>query len=170
MIDHMLTYGQACCLVLSLPPTDENRKKANDYFDGSLLEVCFVGSLGPMRPIAIGKDVMARDPFTFQSYTTTRPSTPSDAVECSSGNPTCSALLKQTMSSTEPNNKERYEKIIVCKDVLNEILTEYFGEGRVAQPSLEQWLGSDGSFGRSTRLTFQGCKKRGRWLWVLKEQ
>ncbi|ORX43536.1 hypothetical protein DM01DRAFT_1399584 [Hesseltinella vesiculosa] len=83
MIDHKLTYGQACCLTLGLPPTDENRKKAKDYFEASLLVVCYLDSLGPRRPISIGKDVMARDPFTFQSYSTTRPSSPIQTAECS---------------------------------------------------------------------------------------
>ncbi|KAI7904131.1 uncharacterized protein BX663DRAFT_504073 [Cokeromyces recurvatus] len=76
MNDDKLTYGQACCLTLGLPPSNENRKKAKAYFETSLLDVCYISSLGARHPIAIGKDVMDRDPFTFQSFIDTRPSSP----------------------------------------------------------------------------------------------
>ncbi|CAO3695764.1 unnamed protein product [Umbelopsis ramanniana] len=157
-MDQKITHGQACCLVLGVPPTQENRVSSKEYFESSRLTVCYVDSLGPLRPFAMGKDVVARDPFTYQSYITTCHSSPYQALASTSEHlsdvengiddndsidgetstddllPLTKAsvlhILKQIMSDLEPVNKERYE------------------ETRAATPK---------------------GRVRGRWLWLLKQ-
>ncbi|KAI7907250.1 uncharacterized protein BX663DRAFT_495312 [Cokeromyces recurvatus] len=72
-----LTYGQAYCLVFGFPPTKENHEKTKQYFDTSLLDVCYIDSLGPRRPIATVRGLISRDPFTYHSYSYAPPLSPS---------------------------------------------------------------------------------------------
>ncbi|KAG2221911.1 hypothetical protein INT45_013247 [Circinella minor] len=77
----MLTLGQASCLVLGYKPNDENRKKAKEHLQGSGLVAFYFRGQDPMRPAAIGSDVLERDPYTFLTYPPTpslAPTTPSN--------------------------------------------------------------------------------------------
>ncbi|KAF7720806.1 hypothetical protein EC973_006011 [Apophysomyces ossiformis] len=64
----MLTLGQAACLVLGDPPTIENRKEAKEYFAKSRLAVTYIRNHDPYAPIAVGKALVERDPFKYQTY------------------------------------------------------------------------------------------------------
>ncbi|ORX46051.1 hypothetical protein DM01DRAFT_1272633, partial [Hesseltinella vesiculosa] len=139
-------------------------------------------------PVAIGKDVIARDPFTYQSYVATRHSTPSEIVNTTSDDAShmessddddahipftkASALhvLKQLASGLEPSNKERYEKVFVTWEVMVSMLGAYFDKDLLtrSRSQFEQWLSADGAFGPSVRLSTENGRIRGRWMWVLK--
>jgi hypothetical protein len=62
-------------------------------------------------------------------------------------------ILKQNMSTFQSENIERYKKVFVCSDVLKEILKRYFEEASISLSQANQWIGSDGSFGRSIQLS-----------------
>lgn len=70
----------------------------------------------------------------------------------------------------EPSNKERYEKLLVCKDVLRERFTHYFDHDNISFPQVDQWLSSDRSFGRSIQLSSEDCRKPGCWIWAMKKE
>lgn len=72
----MLTLGQASCLALCLPPTEENRKRAKKIFRESLFEVTYLKDANPMVPVAIGKNAKTLNPFLYNSYPETPPSSP----------------------------------------------------------------------------------------------
>lgn len=197
-MDQKITHGQACCLVLGVPPTQENRVSSKEYFESSRLAVCYVDSLGPLHPFAMGKDVVARDPFNYRSYTTTRPTTPSqviastfehvlndenaiggaDSIDGESSIddqlPLIKAsvlhLFKQIMSDLVPVNKERYEETFVTWEVMQASLAKYFDNNALSDKkyNIEQWISADGSFGPSRRASTSKGRVRGRWLWMLK--
>lgn len=74
----MLTLGQATCLVLGFPPTEENRKKAKEIMEKELLlEVTFDCWSSPLEPYVIGKTLKTMNPFVYQSYPPTPPPEPS---------------------------------------------------------------------------------------------
>ncbi|KAI7907248.1 uncharacterized protein BX663DRAFT_573490 [Cokeromyces recurvatus] len=189
-----LTYGQACCLVLGFPPTKENREKAKQYFHTSLLDVCYIDSLGPRRSIAMVRGLISRDPFTYRSFTTTRPSSPIEVPDCSTedtehinddsdekdeADDTSELLpvtkegvlhiLKKIFLSTQPSNSEMHEKMFVDQANLQSILSKYFVEEPKLSSKVMQWMGADGSFGRVERIRVSGAQARGRWLWRLKK-
>lgn len=192
-MDTKLTYGQACYLVLGFSPNKENREKAKLCFDTRLLDVCYMDSFGSMRPIAIGRDLLSRDPFTYRCYTTTRPSSPSKIPDCSTEDtehiedgsddnneadtydllPVTKGsvlhVLKKILSSTQPSNSEMYEKTSVDQTVLQSILSKYFVKEPKSLPRVMQWMSADGSFGRADRMRVSGEQVRGRWLWRLKK-
>lgn len=72
----MLTEGQACCLVLGKPPTEENRKEAKQIFADSPFGVTYLYGTNPMEPVAMGKDVIKQNPFKYKSYNATPPPSP----------------------------------------------------------------------------------------------
>lgn len=72
----MLTLGQACCLALGMEPTEDNRKEAKRMVDTCPFGVTYMQDSNPMKPIAMGKDVIKRDPFQFKTYPETPPQSP----------------------------------------------------------------------------------------------
>lgn len=65
----MLTLGQASCLVLGyLPNVSEERKKAKQHLQKSGLIAAYLRGQDPFRPMAIGMNVIERDPYTYISY------------------------------------------------------------------------------------------------------
>lgn len=46
----------------------------------------------------------------------------------------------------------------------------YFGKDGVSLRRVEQWVGCDGSLGKTVRQVNEGQKVRGRWLWVLRKE
>lgn len=72
--NYMLTLGQASCLVLGLPPTHDNRKKAKKIIEeSSLFEVTYKRSTDPLYPFVIGKQVKDLNPYLYKSYPPTPP-------------------------------------------------------------------------------------------------
>lgn len=74
----VITKGQACCMVLGEEVTNANRVKCKAIV-GSYhppLEVIYTSGEGNRRPFTIGKQVAARDPFTYHYYADTPPSSP----------------------------------------------------------------------------------------------
>lgn len=73
----LLTLGQASCLVLGLPPSVENRKKAKKIInDAKVMEVTYKRLSDPFEPILIGKRVKYTNPFKYRSYNNTPPPSP----------------------------------------------------------------------------------------------
>lgn len=68
-----ITKGQAACLVLGEPVTDDNRVKCKKIVEGTPFEVVYTLERGITRPIAIGKAVAQRDPFSYIEYPNTPP-------------------------------------------------------------------------------------------------
>lgn len=69
----LITLGQASCLVLSLPPSEENRRKAKEIISKSSFDVTFLKNTDPMVPVAIGKVTKKLNPFLYCSYPETPP-------------------------------------------------------------------------------------------------
>lgn len=65
----MLTLGQTSCLVLGyLPNNSEERKKAKKHLQKSGLIAAYLRGHDLFRPMAIGMNVIERDPYTYISY------------------------------------------------------------------------------------------------------
>ncbi|KAF7720435.1 hypothetical protein EC973_008939, partial [Apophysomyces ossiformis] len=70
----MLTEGQACCLVLDMEPTKENREKAKAIFQHSPFGVTYLHGTNPLEPVAMAKTLIEKNPFKYKSYQATPPS------------------------------------------------------------------------------------------------
>jgi hypothetical protein len=76
----LLTLGQASCLVLGLPPTRDNRKKAGEMIKKTnLLEVTYKQSVDPLYPFVVGKQVKKLNSFLYKNYPPTPPQSPTNA-------------------------------------------------------------------------------------------
>ncbi|KAI7873584.1 hypothetical protein K492DRAFT_138863, partial [Lichtheimia hyalospora FSU 10163] len=71
-----LTLGQASCLVLGWEPTPSNRKKPKKTFQDMPVGVTYKQGDNPMEPCAMGKDIIARNPFKYRTYPPTPSSSP----------------------------------------------------------------------------------------------
>ncbi|KAI8381099.1 uncharacterized protein BYT42DRAFT_565236 [Radiomyces spectabilis] len=89
----MITYGQACCLVLDLEPTKENRKRAKETLAQVSLGATYLENNGHLEPIALSESKIGKNPYKYRRYPSTPPSSPvssdiedtvSDEVEQSS--------------------------------------------------------------------------------------
>ncbi|KAI9320895.1 hypothetical protein BX666DRAFT_1912300 [Dichotomocladium elegans] len=68
-----ITKGQAACLVLGDAVTEANRAKCKTIVERTPFEVVYTLERGNTRPIAIGKAVAQRDPFSYLGYPDTPP-------------------------------------------------------------------------------------------------
>lgn len=73
MSSQITTCGQAACRVLGYAITSANRQRAKAEMAQQLVDVVYVREWGPNRPFAMGRDVIARDPFILLSYPSTPP-------------------------------------------------------------------------------------------------
>lgn len=69
----LITKGQAECLVLGESVTEANRVKCKAIVNGTPFDIVYTSERGNTRPIAIGKVVAERDPFTYLDYPDTPP-------------------------------------------------------------------------------------------------
>jgi hypothetical protein len=70
----MLTLGQATCLVMGMPPTEENRKRAKEIMEKVPgLEVAYNYGSSHLEPYVIGKKWKTMHPYFYQSYPPTPP-------------------------------------------------------------------------------------------------
>ncbi|KAG1320292.1 hypothetical protein G6F62_011401 [Rhizopus arrhizus] len=69
----LITKGQAACLVLGESVTEANRVKCKAIVNGTPFDIVYTSERGNTRPIAIGKVVAERDPFTYLDYPDTPP-------------------------------------------------------------------------------------------------
>lgn len=77
-----LTYEQVCCLVLNCLRVKKIVKSENILWHKP--SRCFyLDSFGSIRPIAIDRDLISHDPFTYRSYTNNFPLSPSKLPNCS---------------------------------------------------------------------------------------
>ncbi|KAI9320894.1 hypothetical protein BX666DRAFT_1912297 [Dichotomocladium elegans] len=67
-----ITKGQAACLVLGDAVTEANRAKCKTIVERTPFEVVYTLERGNTRPIAIGKAVAQRDPFSYWDTLTHR--------------------------------------------------------------------------------------------------
>lgn len=73
MDSELLSQGQASCLVLGLEPTDENRKRAKQTMEEIGMSATYIRGSNPQVPTAIGSNVKRLNPFLYQSYAPTPP-------------------------------------------------------------------------------------------------
>jgi hypothetical protein len=90
-----MSRGQAACIVLGLEPNLENRKQAKAIFEDIPLDVCYDINYGPLKPIALGKSVINRNPFLHKTYIDTRPNSPEH--------------IKDEFTSSQSSNEEGYD-------------------------------------------------------------
>lgn len=83
----LTTKGEAAYLVLGEPVTDANRVKCKAIINSTPFDVVYTPEKGKSHPIAIGKVVAERDPFSYLPYPETPPpqyAIPPDSIEQSS--------------------------------------------------------------------------------------
>ncbi|SAM02312.1 hypothetical protein [Absidia glauca] len=73
---NVLTLGQACCLVLDLVPTNENRLRAKETLANIGLTTIYMRELGPLEPFALAKSKVDRNPFLYHAFPPTPPGSP----------------------------------------------------------------------------------------------
>ncbi|KAL9538640.1 hypothetical protein MBANPS3_010776 [Mucor bainieri] len=57
-------------------PSVENRRKATDMMDSTALDITYTEDQGPKHPFAMGKSIIAKNPFTYKTYPRTPPASP----------------------------------------------------------------------------------------------
>ncbi|ORE17291.1 hypothetical protein BCV71DRAFT_244112 [Rhizopus microsporus] len=146
-----------------------------------------------MRPVAVGKQVVERDPFTYQKYPETPQSSPTlssidideaELTETSDSDNSIDSSIKLTKDSvldffaciaskTKPVANEeqfiyRHWSMEELVDLLNGYLTNV--ESNNLKTKVADWLAKDGRFGRSKMCRVGAATVRIRSLWVLKEE
>jgi hypothetical protein len=71
-----ITKGQASCMVLGEAITESNKLKSKAIIEETPFQVVYTVAEGKMRPVTVEKQVIERDPFTYQRYPDTSPSSP----------------------------------------------------------------------------------------------
>jgi hypothetical protein len=114
----VITRGQACCMVLGEEVTNANRVKCKAIVDSyhPPLEVIYTSGEGNRRPFTIGKQVAARDPFTYHCYVDTPPSSPRIVNTVISNDEAINCRQKQnkTMTTTCERNGTHFF-IMFCR-------------------------------------------------------
>ncbi|KAG1439919.1 hypothetical protein G6F46_013884 [Rhizopus delemar] len=75
-MEPFITKVQASCMVLGEAVTESNRLKCKAIIEETPFQVVYTIAEGKMRPVAVGKQVVERNPFTYQKYPVTPPSSP----------------------------------------------------------------------------------------------
>ncbi|ORZ11614.1 hypothetical protein BCR42DRAFT_101685 [Absidia repens] len=191
----MITKGQAGCLVLDLIPSIENRAKAKEILRDGPFDVTYLAGSDPLRPMAMGKAVMLKNPFVYKTYPDTPPVspvlTPTQQVECSdvSDNESDSSDSSDdvTANYTKSDIMDLAKTTFVNKDPENPAVWDYrfmtnkeiFQTMASRIPKLPQkytehqfslWLNENKDhFGATKRRRTEEKNLQGRNLWVLKE-
>ncbi|KAI8988607.1 hypothetical protein BDF20DRAFT_999000 [Mycotypha africana] len=185
-------------MVLGEEVTDVNRVKCKAIVDSyhPPLEVIYTSGEGNRRPFTIGKQVAARDPFTYHCYVDTPPSSPrigntvisndeainyfdsssvsSDEFGYNNLKPTKHCVLdffKCVASKDEPLNKELYRfghyNYIELFDLVKIFMPNIVDIHSPAQ--VTDWLSKDGRFGYSQVARVGSKREKRRSLWIIKQ-
>ncbi|ORX57060.1 hypothetical protein DM01DRAFT_317890 [Hesseltinella vesiculosa] len=138
----------------------------------------------------MGKQVMARDPFTYLHYPDTPPSSPTLLTEsqpASSASSMCSTedtlVIKATKHSIldffncvttkqAPIDKDMYVYRKLAHEELLDMAKKYIPSisDLCTSGKLSDWLTKDGRFGRTSYTRVAGVRTRCRALWVMKNE
>ncbi|ORY93966.1 hypothetical protein BCR43DRAFT_351307 [Syncephalastrum racemosum] len=189
----MLTEDQSSCLVLDLDPTLGKSGERQGYLRATAGGGHLSHGTNPMDPVAVGKSLIGRNPFKYQSYEMTPPSSPqlSPVSDAESGNDdresastNCSQQLgvnyskanimktaKLLFEAADPGNTLIYRRMFLTNRAVYQRLQQVF-------PALDQhhshlqisaWLTAERAhFGEVKTRRHGKRRERGRWLWVYK--
>ncbi|KAI8393840.1 uncharacterized protein BYT42DRAFT_609604 [Radiomyces spectabilis] len=181
--------------------TDANRVKCKAIVDSYRppLEVIYTSSEGNRRPFTIGKQVVARDPFTYHRYADTPPSSPrivntaisgdetiksagSDSSSVSSDKsasnnikPTKHCILdffKCIASADTPVNKDLYTFGHWNTIDLYDLVKSFMPNvvDIFSAAQVSDWLSKDGGFSCSQIARIGTKRQNGRPLWIVKQE
>ncbi|CEP12783.1 hypothetical protein [Parasitella parasitica] len=185
-------------MVLGEKVTNANRVKCKAIVDSyhPPLEVIYTSGEGNRRPFTIGKQVAARDPFTYHCYVDTPPSSPrivntvisnDEVINCSDSSSDSSDKsaynnLKPTKhcvldffnciaSKDAPVNKELYTfghwNNIELFDLVKSVMPDIVGIYSPTQ--VTDWLSKDGRFGHSQVARIGSKREKRRSLWIVEQ-
>ncbi|CAO3633593.1 unnamed protein product [Cunninghamella blakesleeana] len=170
----MLTFGQASCLILGLPPTNENRKIAKEKMKKINMEPTYLDQAHQSIPTAIAKNVMELNPFLYRSYPETTPPSPKNSAasikseaepssttlnnfeEISMNKQTAIQYLKSILFLNEPQNLEMFDHLFITNDILMEIVKEHFGEFQFKRKQVILWINECNVWGSCNKKRDEG--------------
>ncbi|ORZ18854.1 hypothetical protein BCR42DRAFT_411719 [Absidia repens] len=189
----IITRDEALCLVLDMVPTDTNKRKATKIMEESPFDVVYLSELGPLRPIAMGKAIIDKNPYTYKRYPQTPPAIPIlpednailESNDYSSDSDSKSTSSGETSNSYSPTAIVSIAKSLFFTEVDNETLFDYdmytttdmYNEVKKVLPRLQQyttvskfgrWLATK-NFGPQTTKRIAGKPVQGRKLYRVKE-
>ncbi|KAL0143495.1 hypothetical protein V8B55DRAFT_1572222 [Mucor lusitanicus] len=190
-MEPFITREQASCMVLGEAVTESNRLKCKAIIEETPFQVVYTITEGKMRPVAVGKQVVPRDLFTYQEYPEAPPSSLQRCLlfismkqrTSDSDNSTDFSIeltkdsvldfLACIASKTKPVANEeqfiyRHWSMKELVDMLNGYLTNV--ESNNSKTKMADWLAKDGRFGPSNMCRVGARTVRMRSLWVLKEE
>ncbi|SAM02254.1 hypothetical protein [Absidia glauca] len=190
---HLLTHGQAACLVLDLIPTIANRQKANDIVDNGYFAVIYTEEHGPRHPFAMGKSIVQKNPFTYKSYPRTPPASPKLSPSDTTADINLDNSSDDNESDSSTENSSTYSlqnllavtKSVFMKEAENKELfdfacyttTDIYDSVKKQLPRLPEYAGvmkfgkllKDQDFGPRMTIRVDGKTTKGRMLYKLRD-
>ncbi|KAI9008466.1 hypothetical protein CLU79DRAFT_710834 [Phycomyces nitens] len=105
--NHIITHGEAACLVLDLEPTELNQQRASEEFDTYKVDVVYDRNGGPLKPFAMGRTLIAKRPYTYLTYP--RLSATNKPMEATGVNSDNQISISLDISGVDDNNKGKNE-------------------------------------------------------------
>ncbi|KAI9477870.1 MAG: hypothetical protein EXX96DRAFT_650287 [Benjaminiella poitrasii] len=179
----MLTYGQACCIVLGLEVDTKNEAVAVERIKA----MDIVKYYNPDDPATIAAVVQRRNPIKYKLYSSGDKETTAiehDELEKQESSEeseeeyprayvtkaSALAFLKEVMFIEKPYNYKLYIQMFVDSCYLRKILIERFGEIKTTPKQIERWVSSDGSWGKKKTKRVEKVPVEGRLLWVMNDE